>query len=122
MDTESQTTEDADRTGPKPRVAFEFEKANGFRVIHCDGVTGAVAPGGKRIHMAIFSERFPIVKREVYEVDEDGRLGPEPIERKSRDAILREVEVSILMDLTMAKQMRSWLDQILRKADGDEVK
>ena len=60
--------------GSQPMIAFDYIKGNFFRVIHADGVLGGSTPSGN-IHMAFFSDRQPIPKREVYGLKPDGSLG-----------------------------------------------
>jgi hypothetical protein len=40
-------------------IEFYFEKSHLFRVIHVDGAIGAISPGNRLIHMAVFNERAP---------------------------------------------------------------
>jgi hypothetical protein len=88
------------------RIRFDFIKSNHFRVIHVEGVFGGNSPRGL-INMAVFNERWPIPKQTTHEYTE-GRPGKE-IERASRDAIVREVEAQLVMDVRTAKSICKWL-------------
>ena len=91
------------------RIKFDYIKSNFFRVVRADGVFGGVTPR-QAIHMAFFNERNAIPKQTVFSVNEDGTLGPEiREERVVRDAIVREVEVDVVMDLNTAKSFLEWL-------------
>jgi hypothetical protein len=105
------------RGEPKAKeVAFEFIKGNFFRVIHADGVWGGLTPHFD-IHMDFWSERHPIPKRIVFEVTEEGAIGPEQRDRReSRDAIVREVEVGVVMGIPEAIALRDWLDTKIEQA------
>jgi len=93
------------------RVRFDYIKGNLFRVIHADGVVGGVTPR-LNIHMDVWSERLPIPKQVVHEVKPDGTLGEElKHERTTRDAIVREVEVGVVLDLALAKSIIQWLKE-----------
>jgi hypothetical protein len=91
-------------------IAIDYLKANLFRVIHMDGAWGGITPG-RKIHMALYSERPTIPQRMVFEVTSDRRLGGEKPERRvSREGrIVRELEVAAIMDLATAKSLCEWL-------------
>ena len=88
-------------------VEIHYLKANDFRVIHADGVWGGVAPRGY-ITMSVFSERNPIPRKMVFDVTPDGQLGP-VTDRDSKEGIIREVEVEVVMDVPLAKSLVEWL-------------
>jgi hypothetical protein len=91
-------------------IEFDFIKSNFFRVIHVDGAFGGVAPSGS-IHMAVYSERHAIPTKTVHKLD-GNQLGEEVVNRRTgRAAIVREVEVDIVMGLDQAIVMRGWLDE-----------
>ncbi len=94
--------------GDNGHIEFQYIKANNFGVVHADGVWGGITPRGY-ISMSFFSERHPIPQKLVHEI-EDGRIGKER-SRETRAGIIREVNAEVLVDLTMAKSFRDWLDE-----------
>jgi hypothetical protein len=72
--------------------------------------------------MAVFNERWPIPKQITHEFKE-GKSGDE-IERASRDAVVREVEVQLVMNVETAKIICKWLqdkiNNIEKPTDGKE--
>jgi hypothetical protein len=88
---------------------FEYIKSSHFRMIHVDGVIGAVTPS-KFVHAAVFSERNAIPQRVFQRVDADGKLG-EVIEEKTvtRGGVVRELEAGLIMSPDAAKALGSWL-------------
>jgi hypothetical protein len=101
------------------RVRFDYIKSQFFRSVHVDGIFGGIIPSGKSIRMSIWNERWPIPKQTVHEMDEKGIVKGEIIEdRISRDAIVREVEIDLVMDVECAKQMRDWLSGKLEEFEG----
>jgi hypothetical protein len=96
------------------KVNFDYIKSSQFRVIRVDGVHGGLTPRGDVIQVALFSERAPIPKREEYRV-ENGKLG-ERTDVQQRDAIVREVEVEALVDLTTARVIHKWLGEKIELA------
>ncbi len=88
-------------------LKFHFIKSNFYRVVHGDGIFGGITPTGK-IQMAVFSQRHPFPQVTVHRMD-GNLIGPE-IERISKDGIVREIEVGIVMDLELAISLRKWID------------
>ena len=103
---------------PRPRhVRFDYIKGQFFRVIHADGVVGGLTPR-LDVHMDFWSERFPIPKQVVHALKEDGSLGEEvKAERQTRDAIVREVEAGVVLDVETARALRDWLNERIAEAD-----
>ncbi len=94
----------------KGRIKFDYIKSNYFRAIHVDGVFGGTSPSGL-IRMSVWNERWPIPKQTISELKEDGSVGREiREERISRDAIVREIETDLVMDVETAVKIRNWLD------------
>jgi hypothetical protein len=92
-------------------LKFDYIKSNLFRVIHVDGAWGSVTPH-LTVQMAIFNERRAIPKQTVNVINPDGTIGDEiPEKRVERDAIVREVEADLVMDLQTAKHIIAWLQQ-----------
>ena len=66
--------------------------------------------------MSVWNERWPIPKQTVHERDENGIVKNEIIEERiSRDAIVREVEIDLVMNVECATQMRDWLSVKLKE-------
>jgi len=102
--------------GASPRVSFDYIKSQHFRVIHTDGAIGSVTPNN-HIHMSLYSERPPIPRRTVFPL-ENGKLGEELLaERTTRDAIVREMDIDVMMTVDVAEILCEWL-----KGKVDEAK
>jgi hypothetical protein len=107
-----------DESAPLPKtVNYDFLKSTGFRVVHADGAfLGANGYGALTI--TFFAERLAIPKRVVHRVNSDGSLGDEILdERVVRDAIVRDTEVAVTMNLDAAKRLKTALDDIVKKID-----
>lgn len=90
-------------------IRFHYIKAAQFRDIHIDGVHGGPTPKGL-IQMSVFCERFPIPRETVHGLGPDGTLGPERRdERVAKEGIVRSVEASLIMDLSVAQSLHKWL-------------
>lgn len=106
---------------PKPpkEIAYDFIKSNSFRVIHGDGAFGGLTPAGN-IHMGIFSERMPFPQKIVHSLEAlpDGKqkLGPEILgRREGRQAVIRELEVGVVLNVAQAIVLRKWLDDRIKQ-------
>lgn len=103
-------------------IKFDYIKSNFFRVVHGDGIFGGLSTQGK-VFFTVYSERPSIPQQMVYQINEN-RVGDEDrTKRVDRDAVIREAEVGVLMDLDKAKSFHAWLgDKIatLEKAKPDE--
>ena len=99
----------------KDRVAFDYIKGQLFRVVRADGAIGSVTPNG-HIHMAFYSERPAIPRRQVYRLSE-GKLGEEIVpERLTRGSIVREMDVDVFLTLSVAEHLHVWLGQRIEEA------
>jgi hypothetical protein len=96
----------------KGTISFDYIKGNNFRVIYVDGVYGGNAPKPGNIHMDVFSERWPIPKRTASEISPEGKIGKEIFEeRVTRNAVVREVEAHLIMNMEVATKIRDWLTE-----------
>lgn len=99
---------------PPTEVTFDLIKSNFFRVIYVDGAFGGLSPSGK-LHMALFNERLALPTRIVQAIEGD-KLGLEIRgKRQSRDTIVRELEIDVVMDVERAIVIRDWLDDKIRQ-------
>ena len=90
------------------RVAFDYIKSQHFRVIRADGAIGGLTPTGG-IHFALYTERHPIPRRLVHQVDEGGLGALLPNETVSRDAIVREMDADVFLSIDVARNLHNWL-------------
>lgn len=99
-----------DDTKTPKELRFDYIKSNHFRVVHADGVFGGVTNKGL-IWATFWSERGAIPTQSVYKVTPEGKLDEDLTKRVVRDAIIREAEVSLMLDLGLARSLRGWLDE-----------
>jgi hypothetical protein len=101
---------DQDDKSAPGKIRFHYLKSSAYRVIHVDGAHGGVTPHGY-IQMSLLSERHPTPQISTYALSETKRLGEEMLdERVGRDGLIREVEVTALMDYRTAIALRKWLN------------
>ena len=109
---------------PPESVEFHYVKSNGFRVVHADGVWGGPTPRGY-ITMSFYSERAPIPRKISLELkppepNSSNRILGQEIVRDSKDGLVREVEVEVMVDLEMAKSLLKWLRGKVRVLEGQD--
>lgn len=107
---------------PTPdKIKFDFIKSNYFRTIHADGVWGGVN-GHLDIAMAFYSER-PAIPQQITMPVENGKLGNELEDKRvGRDAVIRDVEIAVTMNVEVARSFRQWLDDRIRAIDEINAK
>lgn len=99
------------------RVNFDYIKSNLFRTARADGLVCGVN-GHADIVLNFFSERTAIPKRSSHRLV-GGRLGDEiPEDRVSRDAVVREVEISLSMNLAVAKATIKTLETQIKNMEA----
>ena len=92
-----------------PVVVFDYLKSAHFRVIYATGAIGGLTPEGN-IHFALYNERSAIPRQVAHPLDDTGTLGEEiPDRRVSREGIVREVEVDVILSRQAAEGLVSWL-------------
>jgi hypothetical protein len=90
---------------PMPEtIGFDYIKSNFFRMMFADGFIVGGTPTGL-VHVEIFNQRGAIPRRVVHWIAQDGTLGEEDRkQREVRDAIIREVEGGIIMQVEIAER------------------
>lgn len=103
-------------------VAFDFIKANDFRVIWVDGAIGSITAHG-HVHIACYSERPAIPRRQVFKVDPvSGTLGDLiPEKTIGRNAYVREMSCDIMMSPDVARSLGQWLITLAESLEKEET-
>ena len=96
-------------------IDFHYIKSNNFHVVHADGVWGGPTPRGY-VSMSFYSERNPIPRRITFELTPEGDLGKlgKEVGRDTREGIVREVGVEVLLDLDLAINLAKWLAEKIK--------
>ncbi len=91
------------------KVKFHYLKGRLFRIIHVDGALGGLTPS-LDLFISLYNQRAPIPTITVQGILENGLLGDEILaDRETKDGIIREVEVGLIMNLSTAKVLHQWL-------------
>ena len=115
------TSDSQESTNPLPNrdsIDFHWLKEDSYRTVHVDGAVGGVSPTGKMIHMALYSERWPIPTVTSHKLV-NGALDPSEIPgtRIQRDGIIREISTNLVFDEVTARNLVSWLQQRLEQLE-----
>ncbi|MEX1268852.1 MAG: hypothetical protein WEA56_07610 [Balneolaceae bacterium] len=91
-------------------IGFDYIKSNFHREIYADGVHGGVTPRGK-VQISFYNERNPIPTHSEHKVV-NNRIGGEIREkRQSRDAIIRIVETTVILDASTLQSLIGWMQE-----------
>jgi len=116
MDDKAESSGQIARKPDQQELIFNYCKSQFFRVIHADGAWGGVSPRGD-IHISLYNERIAIPDKSRLLISESGTaLRPEEFE--STSAIVREVEVDVIVDLATAIQLREWLNNKIKALEA----
>ena len=107
---------DGDGAGRK-KISFDYIKSPLHRVVFASGALGGPNPALDKVVMSLYSERLAIPSRETFQLTDEGRLDDTTKQRESRDAIIREVEVTAMLDVKTAQALHEWLGQQIKKIE-----
>ena len=101
-------------SSPSPsEIAIHFIKGTQFRVVHANGAWFGSDPQGN-IHLTFYSERSPIPAKVVVKLNDKGELTEEDTSKRvSKEGIIREMEIDIVMSIGAAQALSQLLRQNL---------
>lgn len=105
-----------------PAIEFNYIKSSHFRTVHADGVMSNGTPRGN-LFLGFYSERFPLPDSQTFEINEEGKIVGEIVEKRkiNSNGVMREVEVGIILDVEVAKVLILSLSQLIRQAETIEA-
>jgi hypothetical protein len=96
------------------QLPIHFIKSSQFRVIHASGAWY----GGdtqQNLHITFFNERNPIPKKVVLNVNGKGMvLNEDMTKRESKEGVVREMEVDVILSLQAAIEFHKTLGENLK--------
>lgn len=94
-------------------VTFHYIKSSDFRTVHVDGAIGGLTTKGF-LHFSVYNERAAIPQETTHNILPNGLLGDEiPDQRKSKEGIVRQMEIDLIMNEETARELSNWLNQAL---------
>lgn len=101
------------------QITFHYKISPEYKVYALHGVYGGVNAFGEII-MSCYTERGPIPRMEVFQINEKGALEEPPTEREIKDGAIRDVIAGFSLTPQSARSLAVWLNQ---KADDlDKMK
>ncbi len=102
------------------KVETHYIKNHDFKTIEGSGIFGGLTNNGK-INVNFFTDRAPIPKKIILEIDPlTGKIIQE-IERDSKEGIIREVQFGVLLNIDTAKNIVEWLTQKIDEYEQNSV-
>jgi len=104
------------------KLKFDYIKGNLFRTARADGAW-AGTNGFSDLVLSFYSERTPIPKQTVHLLTDQHGLGEEILEERiTRDAVVREVEISVSMSLDVAKALGILLNKQIEAIEASQTR
>jgi len=100
----------------KKKFTFKYVIPEHLRDCYVNGAWGGVTPR-KEIHLHLYSERLPIPKEIIYDINKDGTIGKKEAQIKGGDMV-RLIQSSVIMDVGAAVAIRDWLNRMIEAAEG----
>jgi hypothetical protein len=98
----------------KPKeLKFVYEKARHHRVLHADGAWSGITPHAE-IQVSFYTNLRPLPLSVTHAVQDDN-LGPGVQQEKSE--LVREVDVTVIMNIVAAKAVVELLNQMIAQAE-----
>ena len=114
-DTKSAETIGSSTVVPLPKALdVNFIKSSQFRVIHASGVWYG-GDAQKNLHLTFFNERSAIPRKIVLNLNEKGEIvGEDASQRDSKEGIIREMEVDVILSFQAAMELYNSLGENLK--------
>lgn len=100
----------------KKKFTFKYVIPDHLQDCYVNGAWGGVTPR-KEIHMHLYSERLPIPKLSIHDINKDGTLSKKEVQIKGGN-VVRLIQSSVIMDVGAAVAIRTWLDKMIKVAEG----
>ena len=95
----------------RERIYFDYIKSNYFRTVYVNGIFGGLSPQGDVINMSVYTERWPLPKQVVHKLENSLCKDEIREERITRNAIVREIDVNLVITIEQAISMKEWLEE-----------
>lgn len=102
----------ADDQKKPDRVRFVFDKARHHRTFHADGAWAGITPQAE-IQLAFFNDLRPMPEVVVHEISPDGMLGEEVAREHYPLNIIREANVTVVLNQEAAQNLIELVQRML---------
>jgi len=104
----------------KEEVVIKTIYPDHIRDLFVGGATGGITPG-KQFHMAFFSERPQTASLQRFSLNEAGII-KERIEQAKDADVVRAIQTSIVMDISVAKSVYVWMKKVIDDFEENAAK
>lgn len=95
-------------------IEAHFIKSPDFKTVPISGAYGGPLGNGQ-LNLILFTERIPIPTRIVLDVQSDGTVVEKS--RDSKDGIIREVALGVMLDIDAAKAIHQLLGSMIEQQE-----
>lgn len=111
---------ESDNKSTKPtKIRFVYEKARHHRTFRADGAWAGVSPGGE-VQFAFFNDLRPMPDWVSHAVAPDGTLGEELEREHHVEKVVREANVTVVMDKEKTNQFIELLKKMVAQLEKIE--
>jgi len=97
-----------DKESQEELVKFVFVKSPDYRIVAVNGVWGGLTPQGQ-LKLDLFIDSVITPEFITHGIREDGRLGEEIQREPPGKIITRELQVGVLLPISVAETMVKWI-------------
>lgn len=99
------------------KIEFNLHKAPYHRTFHVDGIYGGLTPDGK-LSIDFFNQNFPLPTATIHEMVDLYTVGKEIGRKGDKPRVIeRLIETRVMMDISVAKTFRTWIDGKIKEYD-----
>ncbi len=104
----------SDETAKPKEIRFVYEKARHHRTMHADGAWSGLTPHAE-VQVSFYNDlrRMPISV--THAVQENDTIGPGT--QKEASDLVREIDVTVVMNVAVAKGLIALLNQMVEQAE-----
>ena len=106
-----------DETKPDPdrptKIGIYYQRSRHYRTIHADGAQIGLTPRGT-LQFTLYSDQKPMPEFVLHGITPEGNLGG-VLEEVVKEGFVREVEVNVVMDLTVTANFIAALQDVLTR-------
>ncbi|NVJ46463.1 MAG: hypothetical protein HWE07_05020 [Cytophagia bacterium] len=102
------------------KIETHYIKNHDFKTVEGSGIFGGLTNNGQ-ININFFTDRAPIPKKIILDVDPSTGKIIQEIERDSKEGVIREVQFGVLLNIETAKNIVGWLNQKIEEHQQQSI-
>lgn len=109
----------SEESGKLDQVRFIFEKARHHRTLHADGAWAGVTPQ-LEVQVVFFNDLKLMPESVTHLVTPEGLLGKEISREYDRDSVMREANITVVMNKEAIKRVVDLLNLMVKQIENAE--